>query len=90
MEHNNDLFKVKALKVGCSAEHNNDPFKVKAPKLQLTISQLGTQPLLQFYQQLPLLEELAGTMELEIKAKGVAKQMLLGEQCLLTLEEKAA
>ena len=29
-------------------------------------------------------------MELEIKAKEVAKQMLLGEQCLLKLEEKAA
>jgi len=54
VEHNNDLFKVKALKVARSAEHNNDPFKVKAPKLQLTISQLGTQPLLQLYQQLPL------------------------------------
>ena len=29
-------------------------------------------------------------MELEIKANEVAKQKLLREQCLLTLEEKAA
>jgi len=58
VEHNSDIFKVKALKGACSMEHNNGIVKVKAPKLQLTVSQLETQPLILLYQQLPLLKKL--------------------------------